>query len=1113
MAIRCTTRRSTVRKATSAIAAIVLALAQWLGLITACSSGASTALAAQPGEAATIANGRQIDAAADYQQTITLHYDASSGETLFCVEHGVSTAPGQAVVQDIVGQTTRFSDWEMLGPDIYRTWTQAAATDCALIQLYANEHHAGDEAIAFTQCFIWSYVRAGFDIDRLPDWPQYIPYRFMGERQAVVDYVKASRKAWKGHGLLYTKTNRDQMVAKFWAEPNTGDLEVRKRSADESVSANNPCYALDGAVFGVYRDEACTDEAARVTTDASGNGAARGLVAGTYWVRELQAPAGYALDGEARRVDVPAGDAAVLEAPDTPQTCPVGVAVRKLDAETGTGSAYGEASLEGAEFRIDFYAGMFELGDLPEAPAMTFVVSTGADGAAALDRSLPLGTVVVQEVKAPRGYVLNAEKRLLHITSSGNEAEVDTYNAPQVADERVRGDLSFVKADEDTQRRMARVAFRLTYENTGESHVIVTDENGCFDSGDFDEGQMTNANDAAMSEDGTVDSSKLDPGLGAWFGGTRAKGGEGALPYGTYLLEELRCEANKGYRLVSASFTVSRDEKTCFLGTFDDKRPALATTLVYADGQKTCPAGQAELTDTVRYEGLERGHEYRLVGELHDIDEDGVDQGVVAVSETTFSPLLGTGEQAVRFSVDASALGGHRLVAYEYLWDGEEALCEHEDPSDEGQSVRVPRIATELAGDVAHQADATAGTVSLVDTVSYRNLQPGAAYELTGELRLKGADGDDAGPALDDEGNPIVAHSSFTPEARDGVQQVTFEFKGRALAGSEVVAFESLKRDGVEYAVHADIEDASQLVSFPALRTCAVSELTQDHHVPASNGQRIVDDVELEQLEPGAEYELRATLHLRGTDGSDEAEVARASKTFAADAKDMSVSMELDLDAEHLAGRDLVAFEELYRDGVRVGSHADIGDAAQSVSVPALQTTLAFSDGQKALAVDGNAAHVQIVDTVDYAGLVPGKTYRVEGTLHLRADDGTDAGPLVGDDGSPVSGSAEFVAEASSGSTQVTFSLDAGKLAAQQAVAFERLLSADVLLASHEDITDGAQTVSFEKKPQEPSPSTAKTPKTGEEALPIFACAVLGALLAFCAWAIAHAGTLGSRKS
>jgi len=292
-----------------------------------------------------------------------------------------------------------------------------------------------------------------------------------------------------------------------------------------------------------------------------------------------------------------------------------------------------------------------------------------------------------------------------------------------------------------------------------------------------------------------------------------------------------------------------------------------------------------------------------------------------------------------------------------------------------------------------------------------------------------------------------------------------------------------------------------------------VSELTQDHHVPASNGQKIIDDVELEQLEPGAEYELRATLHLCGADGDDEAEVARASKTFTADAEDMSVSMELDLDAARFAGRELVAFEELYRDGIKVGSHADIDDAAQSVSVPAVQTTLAFSDGQKTLAVDGNAAPAQIVDTVDYAGLVPGKTYRVEGTLHLRADDGTDAGPLAGDDGSPVSGTAEFVAEASSGSAQVTFTLDAGMLAGRQAVAFERLLSADVLLASHEDITDDAQTVSFEKKPQKPSSGTAKTPKTGDEALPVFACVVLGALLAFCAWAIAHASTLNSRES
>ncbi len=1112
MAIRCTTRRSTVRKAASAAAAIVLALAQWLGLVTACSSGASTAFAAQPGEVATIVNGRCINAESDYSQTITLHYDAASGDTLFCVEHGVATAPGQAVVQDIVGQTTRFSDWETLGPDIYRTWTQAAATDCALIQLYANEHHAGDDAIAFTQCFIWSYVRAGFDIDTMMDWPQYIPYRFMDERQAVVDYVKASRKAWTGKGLLYTKTNRDQMVAKFWAEPNTGGLEIRKRSADESVSANNPCYSLEGAVFGVYRDEGCADEAARITTDASGNGAARDLVAGTYWVRELQAPAGYALDGEAHRVDVPAGDIALLETADTPQTCPVGVAVHKLDAETGTGAPYGGASLEDAEFRIDFYAGLFELDDLPEAPAKTFVVSTGADGAASLDLPLPLGTVVVQEVKAPQGYVLNGEKRLAHITSNGSEAEVHTYNAPQVADERVRGDLSFVKADEDTQRRMAGVAFRLTCEETQESHILVTDENGCFDSGGFDEGQMTNANDVAMGDDGTVDSSKLDPGLGVWFGGTGPRDSEGALPYGTYLLEELRSDANRGYRLVSASLRVSRDGKTVNLGTFDDKSLALETTLAFADGQKTCPAGEVELTDTVRYEGLERGHEYRLVGELHDIDEDGSDRGVVAVSEATFSPQLGSGDQAVCFSVDASALGGHRLVAYEYLWDGDEVLCEHDDPVDEDQSVRVPRIATELAGSVSHEADATSETVVLVDTVSYRNLEPGTTYDLFGELRVKDGEDADAGPALDDDGNPIVARTQFTPEARDGVQQVTFEFKGRTLAGSEAVAFESLEKDGVEYAVHADIEDASQLVSFPSLTTCAVSELTQDHHVPAAGNQTVRDDVGLTRLEPGAEYELRAALHLRGADGSDEGEVALAAKTFTAEAEDMSISMELGLDSERFAGRELVVFEELYRAGVRVGAHADIGDTAQSISVPAVKTTLSFADGQKELAVADGAA-VQVVDTVEYAGLVPGRAYRVEGTLHLRADDGTDAGPLAENDGSPVSGSAEFVAEASSGSVQVAFSVDAGKLAGRQAVAFERLLCKDVLLASHEDITDDAQAVSFTKKPEAPTPGAAKTPATGDEALPVFACAVLGGLLAFCAWAITHAGTLGHRKS
>lgn len=257
----------------------------------------------------------------------------------------------------------------------------------------------------------------------------------------------------------------------------------------------------------------------------------------------------------------------------------------------------------------------------------------------------------------------------------------------------------------------------------------------------------------------------------------------------------------------------------------------------------------------------------------------------------------------------------------------------------------------------------------------------------------------------------------------------------------------------------------------------------------------------------GSEYELRSELHLRGESGEDEGAVASASLAFVAEGPEASRAVELGVDASRFAGKTLVAFEELYRDGKRVGSHADISDEAQSVCVPAIRTALTAPGGEKTVSVGQAGSAVELTDTVEYTGLVPGKAYRLEGTLHARSGDRADAGALLDREGKPVEASAEFVAEASSGSCSVSFSVDASALAGRSAVAFERLLAGDVQLASHEDIGDEAQTVSFEEGPGTPG-TPAATPQTGDKALPFFACAVLGGLLAFCAASIHHASRL-----
>ena len=1106
------------RRITAAFSCLLLVVSQLLGIITACSPAAENALATDIGSDAVIESDHDISAQGKYFNGFSHHYDKESGETLLCIEAGFDGADGDAHVTELVGATTRCTDAEYHQGFVYMTWSQQNVTDCALIQKYANENYGDDNALIVAQCYTWAYERAQGNLDDMLSWLGYVPVAFQEVGGDIVAYVKGARGGWTGHGKLYSKTGERQQLARFWVEQLNGGLELHKSSSKPKVTTGNGCYSLKGTEYGLYSDEDCKHLVRTLRCDASGNASASELAYGTYYLREDKAAPGYALDEQVRAVEVPAGAVKTVEVSDEPQACTVDVAVLKVDAESKGSDGEEGSSMAGAEFRIDYYAGFYDLDDLPKSATKTYTVTTGDDGAAHLKRDLPLGTVVIRETKAPTGYVLDSTPRLVKITSAGESAKVDTYNAPTVGNHPVRGDLTFVKADEETQRRMAGVAFKLTSKKTGESHVLVTDENGCFDSTDPAHSNNTNAADAALAADGkSVDSSKLKV-CGIWFGAGKADDSRGALPYGTYELEELRCDANAGHRLVSTTVTVSRDGKKYSLGTFNDVQPAIATTLAYANGEKTCPAAEVELIDAVRYEGLERGHEYRLEGELHDFDENGNDVGVVSRAEVAFSPQLATGEQSVAFTVDASKLGGHRLVAYERVYDGDDLLSEHADASDEAQTVRIPRIATELTGDAGHEADATSSTLILTDTVTYENLEASRVYTVSGTLHLKNADGTDAGPALDDAGAEIRAAAEFTPEASSGTVELVFEFPGVNLAGRDVVAFEEVSRDSIAYAVHADISDESQTVTFPALSTTARGNQTRDHDIAAMKDQKVIDAVKVRNVEPGAEYELRGSLHLVDSDGNDGGVIAEKRQTFTPSEKDGSVELEFDIDASDLAGRTLVAFEELYRGGVRVGSHADLSDEGQSIHVPQIETTLRDANEAKRTVVTSDSMTIDLYDNVSYKNLIVGKEYQLKGTLHLKGANGADSGVLAGTDGKAVEATATFTPSAANGEALVMFRFDAGKLAGKTVVAFEELYSNEVELAAHADINDEAQAFFFQEKPPAEAPpaeeppaktsSGAKLPTTGDVALPIFACIVLGGLLALCAWAISRAGSM-----
>jgi LPXTG-motif cell wall-anchored protein len=206
------------------------------------------------------------------------------------------------------------------------------------------------------------------------------------------------------------------------------------------------------------------------------------------------------------------------------------------------------------------------------------------------------------------------------------------------------------------------------------------------------------------------------------------------------------------------------------------------------------------------------------------------------------------------------------------------------------------------------------------------------------------------------------------------------------------------------------------------------------------------------------------------------------------------------VDGTGLEGRRLVCTEELSRADKVVATHADLKDEGQTVSLPGIHTTATdAADGDhEATAAD----KVAITDRVEWSGLVKGREYTVTGTL---MDKSTDEG-VKGSDGSPVTASATFTADAESGSTDVTFEFDGSALAGHDVVAFETIAHDGRTVATHADLEDRGQTVSITEAPPETPKEEKATkgggqlPKTGDAGIPVAPiaglCAAAGLSLA-----------------
>ena len=563
------------------------------------------------------------------------------------------------------------------------------------------------------------------------------------------------------------------------------------------------------------------------------------LPLGTFTVTETKAPNGYLLDGAYMQAGDKSeqikglyvtqitedGDLAVLSGSNrfsvSDKVIRGGVKIQKRDLETGDTKPQGSATLKDTAFDIISLNDNSVLveGKLYKKNEVVKTIRTDIEGVASTSSDLlPYGKFRIVESEAPNGYLTDGAKPIdFTITENGKIVDL-TDKAHSIYNQIKRGDIEGVKIGAGTHKRLADVPFRITSKTTGENHVVVTDDNGQFSTSAEWASHKHNTNAGKTSEDGV------------WFGTSEPDDSKGALPYDTYIIEEMSCDSNKGFELIPPfEIVVARNNLVIDLGTLTDeyeKEISIHTTATSKDGEKTILAGkEVTIVDTVKLDGLTKGTKYQLKGwqMLKEENAELIIDGKCVENDYTFI----AGDEAMKveiaYTFNASELGGKNLVTFEELYDlsnPEEPVkvAEHKDIEDDGQTVliteRIIKIHTTATDKDGNKEIEAGKEVTIIDTVTLEGLEVGTQYKLVGWQMLK-----EENAELLINGKRVESNYTFTADSETMKVEVAFTFDATSLDGKQLVTFEELydlsnPDKPKKVTEHKDIEDKGQTITF-----------------------------------------------------------------------------------------------------------------------------------------------------------------------------------------------------------------------------------------------------------------------------------------------------------
>lgn len=274
--------------------------------------------------------------------------------------------------------------------------------------------------------------------------------------------------------------------------PKKGKLKIFKGTANLDVSKNNNYYETRNAEYGVYSDAGCTSLVVTLVTGDDGNSQEVELDARRYYIKEIKAPKGFHINTQVYEVDVELNQTKNVDVYDNPIDDPVALLIQKVDSRTGQANP----NLAGAEFTFKFYAGQYADGIDPASngvqPTRTWVLRTNDNGFIRLDDSfkvagddfyrqpngnptLPMGTVTMQETKAPDGYKINPEVIVRNIKPGTGATGTTVYQVPTIQEDSL--DFQIKKVQKYSDISLPGTKFRHTKPD-GSTEELVTGADG-----------------------------------------------------------------------------------------------------------------------------------------------------------------------------------------------------------------------------------------------------------------------------------------------------------------------------------------------------------------------------------------------------------------------------------------------------------------------------------------------------------------------------------------------------------------------------------------------------------------------------------------------------------